>query len=133
MFAVLWQCVRFFWCPCFLCLKCVRMCVLCIVSTTVYAVFNCVCIIRSTVCSVYVSYAAEARGRRMLAANYNRGAAFGLFIIFVISFCLSLLIWQIPCYFYIEVLVALASVSLWFASLWGPQHLLFCTTGTALP
>ena len=49
-----------------------------------------VCIIRSSVCSVYVSYAAEARGRRMLAANYNRGAAFSLFIIFVISFYWSL-------------------------------------------
>ena len=66
------------------------MCVLYIVSTTVYAVFNCVCIIRSSVCSVYVSYAAEARGRRMLAANYNRGAAFSLFIIFIISFYWSL-------------------------------------------
>ena len=71
------------------------MCVLCIVSTTVYAVFNCVCIIRSSVCSVYVSYAAEARGRRMLAANYNRGAAFSLFIIFVISFYWSLC-WCLP-------------------------------------
>lgn len=79
-------CVIFFGVHVFLCLKCVRMCVLCIVSTTVYAVFNCVCIIRSSVCSTYVSYAAEARGRRMLAANYNRGAAFSLFIIFIISF-----------------------------------------------
>ena len=91
MFGVLWQCVCvFFGVHVFLSLKCLRMCVLYIVSTRVYAVFNCVCIIRSSVCSVYVSYAAEARGRRMLAANYNRGAAFSLFIIFVISFYWSL-------------------------------------------
>ena len=53
MFGVLWQCVCvFFGVHVFLSLKCLRMCVLYIVSTRVYAVFNCVCITQSSVCSV---------------------------------------------------------------------------------
>ena len=95
-----------------------RMCVLCIVSTTVYAVFNCVCITQSSVCSVcmyHMQLRPEADGCWQPITTEGPLSAYSsssssLFIDPYADVC------QIPCLFYIEVLVAPpASVSLWFA------------------